>query len=164
MLRNVVYTTAYCVPGFTKCLHFVGSNIWKNTLYDRVGPQEDETMSNHLFVDDNGTAKNPITLLNEKYPPPNHAQFREYSGSRKSSIYKTSCQIKEKVFFGHGKTSKEAKMAAAKKALETLLSERKSDNETEPMECQSVHREIVEIGDEDDIEGKASEAIKVDEN
>ena len=134
-------------------IHFVGSNIWKNTLYDRVGPQEDETMSDHLFVDVNGTKKNPITLLNEKYPPPNHAQFREYSGSKKSSIYKTSCQIKGKVFFGQGKNSKQAKMAAAKKALESLLSEGISDNDIVPMECQPVHREIIEIGEEDETKG-----------
>ena len=109
-------------------------------------------MSDNLFVDVNGTAKNPITLLNEKYPPPNHAQFREYAGSKKSPIYKISCQIKGKIFFGQGKNSKQAKMAAAKKAWETLLSEGNSDNEIVPMECQSEHREIVEI-DEDETKG-----------
>ena len=142
-----------CVQGFAKCLHFAGSNIWKNTLYDRVGPQEDETMSDNLYVDVNGIAKNPITLLNEKYPPPNHAQFREYAGSKKSQIYKISCQIKGKVFFGQGKNSKQAKMAAAKKAWETLLSEGNSDNDIVPMECQPMHREIVEIDDEGETKG-----------
>ena len=81
---------------------------------------------------------NPVGHLNNLFQPPNHPQYRIISGPGPTSEKPTffiELRLQERIFYGEGKSKKEAKKASAQKAVENL---NLSSNNEERMDQSNV--------------------------
>ena len=67
------------------------------------------------------SSNNPITKLNNLFQPPNQARYRIISGPPENPKFSIELCLQERIFYGEGKSKKEAKRASAQKAVESLI-------------------------------------------
>ena len=86
------------------------------------------------------SSNNPVSKLNELFPPPNHPRYRIIS-ARPRAVSIELC-VQERIFYGEGMSKKEAKRECAQKAIESLIPR---SNENRMDEANVVDFELMDV-------------------